>query len=157
MQKQESFQEGGAVIGFGWWQKWLVVAGCVVTAFGVFMALANATPLFHLFNQQIDPVFWDQAALTPETIAFRTWVYGAWGATVAGWGIFIVFIAARPFRERRAWAWWCLLLGVGVWYLLDSGLSWRSGVLFNVAFNTILLAAVGLPLVFTAPSFLRDV
>ena len=115
--------------GFDGWQKWLVAVGCLVILFGVFMALANQT---------------------------RTWVYGAWGATVAGWGVFILFIAVKPFKQQQPWAWWCLLLGLGVWYLLDSGLSWRSGVLFNVLFNTILLAAVGIPLIFTASSFLRD-
>lgn len=142
--------------GFDGWQKWLVAVGCLVILFGVFMALANQTALFNPFNQQIDPLFWGQAGLPSEAVAFRTWVYGAWGATVAGWGVFILFIAVKPFKQQQPWAWWCLLLGLGVWYLLDSGLSWRSGVLFNVLFNTILLAAVGIPLIFTASSFLRD-
>lgn len=143
------------MLGFEWWQKWLAVLGWIVTAFGVFMALTNAGPLFDLFNQQIDPVFWNGQPLPDEAFAFRTWVYGAWGGTVAGWGVFMIFLANRPFRAKETWAWWCLVIGLGLWYVLDSGLSWYAGVAFNVIFNSVLLAAAALPLIFTAPFFLK--
>jgi hypothetical protein len=144
------------MISFNWWQKWLVVLGCIVTTFGTFMALANAGPLFELFNQQIDPVFWNGQALPDQALAFRTWVYGAWGGTVAGWGIFMIFLASRPFKGKESWAWWCLVVGLGWWYILDSGLSWYAGVTFNVIFNSILLIAAAVPLISTAPSFLKS-
>jgi hypothetical protein len=143
------------MIGFRGWQKWLVILGCIVTAFGAFMALANAGSLFDIFNRQIDPVFWNDQTLPDEALAFRTWVYGAWGGTVAGWGVFMIFLASRPFKEKQSWAWWCLVIGLSLWYLLDSGLSLRSGVIFNVIFNSVLLLGAALPLIFTAPVFLR--
>jgi hypothetical protein len=144
------------MFGFDGWQKWLVVLGCIVTAFGTFMALGNAGPLFQLFNQQIDPVFWNGQTLPAEAVDFRTWVYGAWGGTVAGWGVFMIFLASRPFKAKQSWAWWCLVVGLAWWYALDSGLSWLAGVTFNVIFNTILLVAAALPLIFTAPVFFKD-
>jgi hypothetical protein len=143
------------MIDFDGWQKWLVVLGCIVTAFGTLMALANAGPLFDLFNQQIDPVFWNDQTLPDQALAFRTWVYGAWGGTVAGWGILLIFLASYPFKAKQAWAWWSLVIGLGVWYVLDSGLSWVAGVTFNVILNSVLLIAAAIPLVFTAPTFFR--
>jgi len=43
---------------FSLWQRWLFAVGLIMSAFGVLLALFNATPLFGLFDQQINPVFW---------------------------------------------------------------------------------------------------
>lgn len=137
---------------FIFWQRWLLAAAVLITAFGVFMALFSAAPVFELFNRQIDPAFWPEA---PDAAArrFQQWVYGVWGSTVAGWGVFIAVLAARPFRQKERWARTCLLAGLGLWYTLDSGLSALYGVYFNVALNTLLLAAAGLPVIFTWKEF----
>ena len=82
-------------------------------------------------------------------MAFRSWVYGVWGATVAGWGILVAFIAMFPFKQRQRWAWNALLAAIGTWYLLDTGISLYFGVTFNALFNTLLLALAGLPLFMT--------
>jgi hypothetical protein len=134
------------------WQRWLVGVG-LVAVFGLFMALLNGTPLFALFNDRIDPVFWGGQAIPAAGQAFRGWVYGVWGATVAGWGILVAFIAVYPFKQRECWAWNALAVAVGAWYLLDTGLSLYFGVIFNVFFNTLLLVLAGLPLVFTRRAF----
>lgn len=87
--------------GFRFWQRWLFVVGVVVALFGGVMALLNSTVLFEMFNDQIDPVFWGAESIPGVAQGFRGWVYGAWGATVAGWGIFIIYIAHYPFRKRE--------------------------------------------------------
>jgi hypothetical protein len=43
------------------------------------------------------------------------WFYGVWGATIAGWGIFLIFMACIPFKQREKWACNCLVVGLGVW------------------------------------------
>jgi len=134
---------------FFFWQSWLVGVGVLVTVFGLFMALLNNTPLFALFNHQIDPLFWEARAIPTPGLAFRSWVYGVWGATVVGWGILVIFIALYPFKQRERWAWNALLVAVGAWYLLDTGISLYFGVTFNAIFNTLLLALAGLPLFMT--------
>ena len=134
---------------FLFWQRWLVGVGALVALFGLFMALLNGTPLFALFNDRIDPVFWGGQAVPQAGLAFRGWVYGVWGATVAGWGILVAFIAMFPFKQRQRWAWNALLAAVGTWYLLDTGISLYFGVTFNALFNTLLLALAGLPLFMT--------
>jgi tellurite resistance protein TehA-like permease len=40
------------------WQKWLLVVGIIIAIFGILMTFLSGTPLFDLFNRQIDPAFW---------------------------------------------------------------------------------------------------
>ena len=80
-------------------------------------------------------------------------LYGVLGATISGWGIFMIFIAHFPFRERQPWAWNCFAAGLTIWFIFDTTLSALHHVLFNVAFNTVLLLLVALPLAFTRKHF----
>ena len=140
---------------FSFWQRWLLVVGLVIAAFGLVMAFLNGTAVFELFNRQIDPVFWGAGDMPEAAARFRQWAYGAWGATVAGWGIFVVFIAHYPFRHRERWTWNCLIAGLLVWYLADTAISLYFKVYFNAAFNTLLLILVTLPLACTRKRFLE--
>jgi hypothetical protein len=138
---------------FLFWQRWLLIVGVGVTLFGVFMALSNSTPLFSSFNDQIDPVFWASQDPSTPTLRFRAWVYGVWGATVAGWGLTLTFLALHPFKRRERWARNAMFYGLSLWYLLDTGLSICFGVYFNALFNTLLIVLAGLPLIFTWGEF----
>jgi len=139
---------------FVFWQRWLFIVSWAIIIFGVFMAIFNQTALFAIFNNQIDPAFWD-SGIVPDVAAtrFQGWSYGVWGATVAGWGIFIAFIAHYPFKHREKWAWNCVVFGVIFWYILDTGISLVYAVSFNVLFNSILLIGISLPVVFTKKYF----
>jgi len=139
---------------FLFWQRWLFVVGAMVTAFGVAMALFNGTPLFDLFNRQIDPAFWGAHAVGDTARQFQQWIYGVWGATIAGWGVFVIYIARYPFNQKERWAWNCLVWGLAVWFLLDTGISLFYTVYFNAVFNTVLLILAGLPAVFTRKEFI---
>lgn len=61
---------------FSFWQRWLFVVGVVVSVFGVMMALLSGTPLFDLFNRQIDPAFWGTNAVGDVARQFQQWIYG---------------------------------------------------------------------------------
>ena len=78
---------------FYFWQRWLLVVGIIVSLFGLFISFFSGTALFALFDSLINPVFWGAGPLPDDAKAFQKWIYGAWGATVAGWGIFIIFLA----------------------------------------------------------------
>lgn len=138
---------------FSFWQRWLVVVGVLVALFGVFMALVNSTSLFSLFNDRIDPVFWGTSAVSDGALRFRQWVYGAWGATVAGWGLTLAYIAHQPFERRERWSREALVAGLSLWYLLDTGTSLYFRVYFNALFNTLLLLLAGLPIALTWNTF----
>ena len=144
------------MIGFSFWQRWLLAVSAIVVVFGLALAFLNQTPVFDvLFNNQIDPSFWGEQDLPSEAVRFERWIYGVLGATVAGWGVFIAFIAHYPFRNRERWAWYSLAIGLLVWYVPDTALSLVYAP-FNAAFNTLLLIAVGLPLLFTRHDFRAD-
>lgn len=140
---------------FLFWQRWLLAVGVLIAVFGLVMALLNGTSIFDLFNDRIDPVFWGTEELDSAAVTFQRWVYGAWGATVSGWGIFIGFIAHYAYRDREIWARNCLVLGLGLWFVVDTAISVYYSVNFNSIFNIILMLLVALPLVFTWKSFDR--
>jgi len=141
---------------FSFWQRWLLVVGLVIAAFGLVMAFLNGTAVFELFNGQIDPVFWGAGAMPEAAARFRQWAYGAWGATVVGWGVFIAFIAHYPFRRGEQWSWNCLAAGLLVWYLADTAISLYFSVYFNAALNTLLLILSALPLAYTRKHFVEE-
>ena len=140
---------------FLFWQRWLFVFSLVVIAFGLGMALLNRTSLFAVFDSQVNPVFWGVNPLPPGANEFQGWAYGVLGATMAGWGVILAFIAERPFRNRERWAWNTLLLGLSLWYLTDTSISLYFGVVFNAVFNTVIFILAVLPLIFTRREFLQ--
>lgn len=127
-------------------QRWLLALGTIIVMFGVALAFLYTTPLFKVFRTQIDPVFWGGGELAGGAKAFQQWIYGVLGATMAGWGICIAFIAAVPFKRKEKWAWNCLAIAVSLWFVIDTFLSWRFGATFNVAFNVFILLAAMVPL-----------
>ena len=138
---------------FAFWQRWLFVMGIVVSIFGLMMALLSGTPLFDYFNRQINPAFWGANAMDEATTQFQQWVYGAWGATIAGWGIVLSYIARYPFKKKERWAWNCLVFGLLVWFVLDTSLSVLHKVYFNAILNAVLFVLGMLPVLFTRKAF----
>jgi hypothetical protein len=87
---------------------------------------------------------------------FQGWAYGVWGATVAGLGLLAAFVVRGPFRLRQPWARNALATSILVWYALDTAISAQYGVWFNIGFNTLVLAALLLPLALTWTQFRRE-
>ncbi len=138
---------------FSFWQRWLFVVGAIITIFGALMAKLSGAHVFDLFNRQIDPAFWGASAVGASAKEFQQWVYGVWGATIAGWGAFMAFIAHYPFAKKERWAWNCIVTGLAIWFVLDTTLSIYHRVYFNAAFNAVLLILAGLPLAVTRRHF----
>lgn len=139
---------------FNFWQKWLLFVGIYLTMFGLVLAFFNQSSILDfLFNNNINPVFWAGISIPENTVPFQSWIYGVLGATVSGWGIFIAFLAYYPFKAREKWAWNCLALGIGVWFISDTAISAYYHVTFNVVFNAILVLLLGIPLIFTRKYF----
>ena len=133
---------------FTLWNRWLWIASLVLVVFGVAMALLNRTIVFSTLNRSIDPVFWP--AGVPEGVnEFQAWVYGAWGATVIGWGVMAAVLVRFAFSRREAWTWWALAAGIGAWYVIDTAISALHGVWINVILNTVLMVMFAIPLAAT--------
>jgi hypothetical protein len=135
---------------FRFWQRWLSVGGILLVVFGLSMALINRSLVFDfLINNQLNPVFWGTGQVGSDISRFQGFVYGVLGATIAGWGIIVYFLAAFPFWDRQRWAWNAIAVSTGLWYLVDTGISIAYGVYFNVAVNSLFLIFFSLPLIFT--------
>jgi len=134
---------------FNFWQRWLLVVSWIIIMFGLAMALLNATPIFDLMNNRINPVFWGEGLVPSASALFVRWIYGVLGATVAGWGVFMVFIARFPFHRRERWARDAILVGLLLWYVVDTSITLYFKVAFNAALNTTLFITGILPIVMT--------
>lgn len=87
---------------FSFWQKWLLIFGIYLSVFGLVLVFFSKSALIDfIFNNQIDPVFWEKDTLQGNIINFRSWIYGVLGSVIAGWGVFIAFIAHYPFKEKQ--------------------------------------------------------
>jgi hypothetical protein len=138
---------------FAFWQRWLFAISLLIVGFGLVLAALSGTSALDPIHRLVDPVFWGSQQVPSPAAAFRGWAYAVMGATMAGWGVFLAFVARYPFRRRERWAWNCFVLGILAWYIPDTGFSLLSGVAFNAAVNTALLALVALPLILTRRDF----
>ena len=136
------------------WNRWLLFAGWLLVVFGLLLAFLNQTQLFDVaFNRQIDPVFWPAGVAAESIDSFQSWIYGVLGATVSGWGVFVVFLARYPFTKREHWARNCIAAGITLWYIADTSISLYFGVTFNAVVNTVLAGLVYTPLLATRQEF----
>ena len=134
---------------YNFWQGWLFIVSLMIVIFGIFMAFFNQTLFFDVFNKQIDPVFWGDHNPPEASSHFQRWLYGVWGATVAGWWLMVTFIVHYPFQKREKWAWTAIFTSLVFWYVLDTGISVFFGVNFNAIFNTLLIILFTPPLIAT--------
>ncbi|MBU1275329.1 MAG: hypothetical protein KJ720_08115 [Proteobacteria bacterium] len=134
--------------GFALWRWWLVVASLAICGFGLAMSVASTSSPFDQIMGRIDAQFWGQSGPPPEAAAFQRWVYGAWGATVAGWGLMMAFLAWVPLGRGEPWARNALAVSLALWFVLDTFYSLYFGVWINVLLNLTLFVAMGLPLLF---------
>ena len=140
--------------GFNFWRKWLLAVSVYLVFFGMFLAFWGQSVLMNLlFNNQIDPAFWQTGGMPESAKDFQAWIYGVLGCVLSGWAVFMAFLVQHPFKNQEKWAWNCFALGILLWFITDTGLSAFYGVTFNVIFNIILLLLTGIPLLFTRKYF----
>jgi hypothetical protein len=133
--------------GSSFWDRWLLIVAVLMATFGLAMAVFNQTPWFDAFRLEIDRVFWPEHILPTGVAVFQAWIYSAWGATVAGLGVFAAYVARHAFANRQRWARDCILVGLLVWYIPDTAASLISRLAFNAIFNTVVLVFALLPVV----------
>ncbi len=139
---------------FNFWQKWLLITSIFLITFGFGLAFFNHTGFFNqIFNDQINPAFWGHTQIDGTITHFQGWIYGVLGATVAGWGVMMLFLILYPFKARERWAWSAAAFNIGLWFVVDTAVSLAYGVLYNAAFNILLLIVFTLPLIFTRKYF----
>ncbi len=128
---------------------WLLVVSFTMCAFGILMVLFGGTSLFGGLGDEVDRVFWPNG-IVPEGVGnFQGWIYGVWGATIAGFGLLAGLVAGTGFAGGEKWARNALAVSLVLWYLADTIVSAVFHVWVNVVFNTVVLAAFAVPLAMT--------
>lgn len=69
------------------------------------------------------------------------------GAVMAGWSLLMLLIVRGPLREGADWAPGFLLLAVGLWFVLDTGMSLVLGFPTHALFNVPFALALAVPLI----------
>ena len=143
------------VSGIQFWWKWLFGVGLLLVVFGLILAFFNQSSVMNsLVNDRINPTFWRNYEELPEGyIRFQSWIYGVLGATLSGWGVFVMFIARYPFKAKEKWAWNCLFAGLLLWFLVDTVISVNFLVILNVIVNIILFLLMLVPLIASRKHF----
>ena len=138
---------------FRFWQRWLLGASVLFGAFGLAVALWPDASWLALWTDAVADAFYDGAE-PADAAAFRRFVLGPLGATMAGSYLLQAAIAAVPFARRERWAWSATLGALAVWFVTDSALSMAHGAAFNVwTINVVPVLAFAPPLVATRPAF----
>jgi hypothetical protein len=140
---------------FEFWQKWLFYVGVIVAGIGVWMTFLTDTQVFREITTQYDKVFWGDnlEAVDIRMRAFQLWVYGAWGGTLAVWGVYIAFLAHYPFKNKEKWVWNCLVYGTGVWFFIETAISVRFSVMPNIIINVLIFSAIIWPCIMSKSYF----
>ncbi len=138
---------------FRFWTGWLLVVCFTLVAFGLLMIFFGGTRLFAALNAQIEGVFWPGHDLPGGVVPFRNWLYAAWGATIAGFGLLAAIVGGKAFARGQKWARDALAASLALWYLLDTGASALARVWANVLLNSIVVALFILPLALTWSDF----
>ena len=138
------------------WPGWLAVVALTMSAFGVLMVLSGPDGLLGGLTASAETAFWPDGQTPGGLAEFRRWMYGVWGATVAGFGLLAAFLAGQAYLRRERWARNALAGSVAVWYVLDTGVSLQGRVWINAVFNTVVLAAFAVGLIFTWKEFHRS-
>lgn len=139
---------------FRFWQRWLVWASASTVLLGVSLVFFD-TRLLPGLPEAINESLWGAPTMPAQVVTYHRFATAVLGATIASWASVLVFVAHIPFRAREPWAWWCVLIGLVVWFPLDTAMSLYFGVWPNAIFNLLALVLLGTPLIFTRGAFRR--
>lgn len=131
------------------WIRWMLGVAGLLVAMGVLMAVAGGTSAMGVLNDRIDPAFWGDASVTGPAAEYRAWVFAVLGGTMAGWAIAMIALIRHGIARGLRWAWNAVAVSLAVWFALDTGYSLAYGVWVNALGNTVLLAALAVPLAMT--------
>lgn len=132
---------------FRFWRRWLQAGYIILILFGLGFAFLGTSSLFAPSVSPILAAFWPGGDIPANTADFAFFAFGIAGALTAALGELGWFVARYGIAQRQRWAWNGLVASLLLWYLVDGAISVWAGASINLAFNTVFLAILGVPLV----------
>ncbi|UXI70118.1 hypothetical protein [Tahibacter amnicola] len=136
------------------WQLWLFGVTMLTVVFGLALMVAPVLArhgfswLFYGSPFHID-TFGEAAT------RYITFIHGALGAAIFGWGIVLAFVAHGPFANRSRLAWSAFAASLFGWFVPDVLVSLAFGFWQNVALDAVFFVLYVAPLLATWKIFWR--
>lgn len=130
------------------WQRWLLATTLLTMAFGAFLMLAPRFAremfswLFYASPTVID-------TFGAEAVRYATFMHGALGAAIFGWGIVLTCVAVGPFARGTREGWFAIAASLIGWFVPDVIVSLWFGYWQNVVFDGVFALLYALPLIGT--------
>ena len=133
---------------------WLLVVNWLITFFGLGLIIITHSTLINVINKPVLEAF-KLSSNVFEAQKIINWLYCVLGATMAGWGAFIWFVLKNAFAKKETWAWFAVLISMGIWFVPDTLISAICNVYFNVVVNSLILIFIVMPLSFVYHDFFK--
>jgi hypothetical protein len=138
------------------WLTWLKISAIITTLLGVLMALFNHTNMFEIMNMFIQSTFYADTSITSSAVSLQQWMIGVFGATMAGWGIMMLYLIKHSLQNKELWAWNAMLISLIVWFSIDMVVSIHFKAFFNVLVNAIFFLQFLAPLMVLRKSMIKS-
>lgn len=113
-----------------WWT-WLLAWSAFFVVFGAVSAISSSLPPASFWGDWVADGLMGGTFTERERTLFD-FMRGPLGGTMAGSYVMQTALVAIPIRRGEAWAWWAVLVGVFVWFLIDSSVSAFHDAYFNI-------------------------
>jgi hypothetical protein len=137
------------------WRRVLLLGLFVQAAVGYLVAFAYPTPALAWHADGVARDLWGAPDYPDAVLAYRGFLMGVLGATIAGSALVTAWVVAVPFARRERWAWGCVATALLAWAPVDVGLSLAHGVVTNAVFDVVPIVMLAAPLIATGPALLR--
>ncbi len=142
---------------FFFWQKWLFYSSLFFAISGILFACCGRSFLFQPYEKMLAEAIWNDTQMPKEAALLSAFVYGPFGGTIACCYILLAFIAKYPFKEKQPWARNAIIVGFGVWVIIDSLACLYFKVYAQIyIINAFSILAKALPIIFTWKEFNRE-
>lgn len=139
---------------FNFWQKWLTFASCFMLLIGLLVAFLGNSFIFEAHNSYTQELFFNGEIIEGDMMKLKNWLFGIIGASIVGFASLLILISENSFKNKEAWAYKAIWIGILSWFLIDSGISIYYKAFYNVVIiNIPALVMVGLPLIMTRKEF----
>ena len=125
------------------WLRWLQVVLVALLVYALVMVLAGSVAESLFTALGFGP---PESIRSPELSAYLKLPFAVLGAVLAGWAALMLFVVRGPLAAGDAWALPAIALSLGLWFVLDTGMSWVLGFPSHALFNLPFAAALGIPL-----------
>lgn len=125
------------------WLRWLHIVLTILGAYSLVLVFAGGLAGLLFDALGFGP---PSGADSADVRAYLRLPFMVLGAVMCGWAFMMLQIVRGPLRNGDAWALRVLAQALGLWFILDTGMSLALGYPAHAMFNLPFALALGIPL-----------